>query len=97
MFCGRLNAPEHRDLRDIVNIFLRMDPKYEKPEKPFPDDPRYTQTERAYVYWKRSPRAFELYAATEIAQDPGSPFAVCGEDQAQFSYHLRSVDREPDL
>lgn len=64
-WCGTINAPAHRAVRESIEWSLRETKKYQNPAKPFPTDPRFSGTGRDYAYWKTSPVSFELLAHLE--------------------------------
>lgn len=69
-WCGVINAPANRAVREDIEHALRETKKYAKPTKPFPIDPRFGGTDRDYAYWKTSPVSFELLA--ELEADPNN-------------------------
>jgi hypothetical protein len=92
-WCGQLNAPANRAVRDQVEAALRQQhEKYANPAKPFPTDPR---PDLDYFYWKRSPAMFELYANLEAAATGERNTLLCPTTAAQYyDYGLLSVERE---
>lgn len=96
-YCARLSSSSARALRAEIEVFLRRDVKYQNPAKPFPADPAFANQAGDYIYWKRSPRAFELYAATELSSSKGAPFFPCAQSNFPYHYRIRSIKREPIL
>ncbi len=72
-WCGTVNAPESRAVRDVIETSLRETKKYARAEKPFPADPRFSGTARDYAYWKTSPVSFELLAELEADNNNSRP------------------------
>lgn len=72
-WCGVVNAPENRVVRDTIETSLRETKKYARAEKPFPADPRFSDTARDYAYWKTSPVSFELLAELEADRNNSRP------------------------
>lgn len=65
-WCGLLNDPKNSAVREQVEEVLRQqNNKYGNQAKPFPTDPLAGND---YLYWKRSPAVFELYAVLEQAK-----------------------------
>lgn len=103
-WCGLLNAPENRTVRDQVEAVLRQqNNKYANPDKPFPIDPladRFALRMRDnetydYFYWKRSPAVFELYAVLEQDDNNERNTRLCPTAPAlDFDYGLTSRWRE---
>lgn len=69
-WCGRVSDPAHRAVRETIERSLRETKKYAKAEKPFPKDPRYSESAFDYAYWKTSPVSFELLS--ELEADPNN-------------------------
>jgi hypothetical protein len=96
-WCGTLNDPEHRAVRDSIEQALRaQNPTYANLAKPFPTDPLATSQGIDYFYWKRSPALFELYAILE-AQPTGERTTLRCPAQPTliYDYGLNSLWREP--
>lgn len=92
-WCGLLNVPENRPVRDQVEQVLRQqNNKYANPEKPFPSDPSADQD---YFYWKRSPAVFELYAVLEQDDTNERSTQLCDTSPGLlFDYGVTSRWRE---
>ncbi len=98
-WCGLLNAPENRAVRDQVEEALRKQhEKYANPEKPFPSDPLVNGEPGDYFYWKRSPASFELYAKLEEAPTGERSTRDCSGYAAatDYDYGIFSLWRERD-
>lgn len=109
-WCGLLNAPENRGLRDEVATVLRQqNNKYGNQAKPFPTDPLWGQSPREappaggakwgreydYFYWKRSPAVSELYAILEQDDNNERNTQLCASAPGLFfDYGLTSRWRE---
>lgn len=96
-WCGSLNDPENRQVRDQVEEVLRaQNDKYENVEKPFPFDPNYNQQgPYDYFYWKRSPAVFELYAVLETDKNGEKNSFTCENATPQrYDYGITSRWRE---
>ena len=94
-WCGVLNDPDNRDVRDQVETTLRAQhEKYANPDKPFPSDPLFAGGEQDYFYWKHSPSSFELYAVLE--EDPNGERAThtCDNGTVAYDYGVTSTSRE---
>lgn len=105
-WCGLLNAPENRPVRDQVETVLRQqNNKYSNAAKPFPRDPLADRApaealaqegrEYDYFYWKRSPAVFELYAMLEQDSNRERSTELCPTSpRLFFDYGLTSRWRE---
>jgi len=96
-WCGVLNDPANRHVRDQVEVTLRAQhEKYANPDKPFPFDPLFEGTAKDYFYWKHSPSSFELYAVLE--EDPNGERAThrCEQGTVAYDYGVSSTQRESD-
>ncbi len=95
-WCGRLNDPDNRPVRDQIEAALRAQhEKYANADKPFPADPLYPGQEQDYFYWKRSPSTFELYAVLETDKNGERNTAACpGTGLVRYDYGLASIWRE---
>lgn len=93
-WCGFLNDPSNRDVRDQIEARLReQNETYANPAKPFPTDPTAGQD---YFYWKRSPTTFELYAVLEAEKSGERNSFLCpGAPGRYFDYGLASIERDP--
>lgn len=90
-WCGRVSDPT---VRTAIEPVLRQNEEYAKPEKPFPADPRFTDTARDYFYWKHSPTHFELLAELEADPNDTRDTAPCGGTTV-YDYGIVSTARTP--
>ncbi len=72
-WCGVISVPENAAVRSKIEQALRTLKKYEKPDKPFPADPRWAGTDLDYLYWKTTPVTFELLAHLEADDNNSRP------------------------
>lgn len=91
-WCGPLEDPAHRPVRNQIEAALRQDnEKYENPAKPFPTDPLPGHD---YFYWKQSPASFELYSILEADDNNNRTTTDCAAAPSlTYDYGLTSVHR----
>lgn len=92
-WCGFINAPENRAVRDEMEEAIRaQNEKYKNIDKPYPTDPLSSQD---YFYWKRSPSSFELYATLEFEKTGDRSTSGCPDiEHVKFDYGISSVIRQ---
>lgn len=92
-WCGFLN-PTHKApaITQIEAALRQQNNLYANPAKPFPRDPGAAD----YLYVKRSPSAFELYAQVETDPSRDFPSLNCPDldPLPGYNYHLTSLWRE---
>jgi hypothetical protein len=95
-WCGQLNDPNNRPVRDQIEAALRQQhEQYANPDKPFPADPLFSTEQLDYFYWKRSPSTFELYATLEEDPNGERNTAAClTSAKLQYDYGVVSIWRE---
>lgn len=81
-WCGVLSTEANRPVHDAIEWALRKDEKYTKPDKPFPQDPRFAGTSRDYFYWKHSPTSVELLSELEADANDTRDTSSCSSSTA---------------
>lgn len=70
------------ELKELLTSYL------EKPEKGFPSDPKWKNTEKNYFYRRLDPASFKLYAELERKEKNDNLYLVsdCSQNQNAFDY-----------
>ncbi len=85
-FCGNINAPENKNLKRTLEYYLRQDPNYEKGDKPFPSDPKFSGSDKDYFYWKTGETSFMLLSELERDNNNEKPTESCRQEGNAFDY-----------
>ncbi len=77
-----LSFKEKGELEELLTNYL------EKPEKGFPHDPKWANTEKDYFYRRLNPASFKLYAELERKEKSDNLYSVidCSQNKNTFDY-----------